>query len=941
MHKTSLSCRFLPKLVLSLACLFAVAVGLLPGSEAFAQIASDSDVNVSQLANYQNECSIAKNPTNKMQLFAACNNAGAGLFAARSNDLGVTWTYPDPADRTLADGDVGQGPTACCDPTLAWDSFGNLYFGYLRPPAIGGVVILLSTDGGATFSTLATFPGSVDQPTVVAADTSAPGAPVAVWAVWNQSGQMVATGAPVTGLGTVGAFGPAQTIPGTSGCSFGDVAIAPSGAVVQACQNPTGGQGPGTILVNTDADGLGPGNFGPAAAATTTNVGGFDFIPAQNTRSIDAEAGLAYDAFDGTPSLPGFPGPSPHFGRLYLVYTDEVVNESHDTDIMVRFSDDDGGTWSAPIRVNDDPAAPIRSQFLPRIASNTLSGNIAVCWHDARDSATNTTMREYCTLATPTGATPAFLADEPVGDAASTGTGSSPPAPGELDIQYGDYSGLAYFQGVIHPIWADNSNSTANNPDGTSRFDAYTDRVNGGAAANEGDPHITTVDGVHYDFQSAGEFVALRGDGLEIQTRQTPIATTFNPGANPYTGLATCVSLNSAVAARVGTHRVTYQPNLSGVPDPSGLQLRVDGALTAVGPGGVDLGDGGRITGTSAPGGIRIEFPNGTVLIVTPGWWASQSKWYLNANVYQTSATEGIMGTLARGSWLPALPDGTSLGVRPAALHDRYVTLYETFADAWRVSDTTSLFDYASGTSTADFTRDSWPQESPPCVLPRERPAEPVAVEVAERACRRIADPDRRANCVFDVTVTGETGFAETYVLTERVEETETGGGSDGGGMTTSGGGLGPTGRRLAWSFHVGSAHPVADFDDAVDSNVHFRLDASYPLTDRVRLLAMAGYSQFTAETATDLDHPRWINLSLDGQVLFPTATGLRWFLQAGPGVYWPESGPSEPGFNLGFGVQIPLGSGPFTIELGADYHRVQSDQDQEFVTVQLGMLFR
>jgi hypothetical protein len=51
--------------------------------------------------------------------------------------------------------------------------------------------------------------------------------------------------------------------------------------------------------------------------------------------------------------------------------------------------------------------------------------------------------------------------------------------------------------------------------------------------------------------------VALRGDGVEIQTRQTPIATTFNPGANPYTGLATCVSLNTAVAAKVGSHHVS------------------------------------------------------------------------------------------------------------------------------------------------------------------------------------------------------------------------------------------------------------------------------------------------------------------------------------------------------------------------------------------------
>ncbi len=42
-----------------------------------------------------------------------------------------------------------------------------------------------------------------------------------------------------------------------------------------------------------------------------------------------------------------------------------------------------------------------------------------------------------------------------------------------------------------------------------------------------GDPHIHTVDGKSYDFQAVGEFTLLRDseDGLEIQVRQTPVAT--------------------------------------------------------------------------------------------------------------------------------------------------------------------------------------------------------------------------------------------------------------------------------------------------------------------------------------------------------------------------------------------------------------------------------
>ena len=221
-----------------------------------------------------------------------------------------------------------------------------------------------------------------------------------------------------------------------------------------------------------------------------------------------------------------------------------------------------------------------------------------------------------------------------------------------------------------------------------TRLRDWLDPTNIGVLMINGDPHVTTLDGTRYDFQGAGEFVMLRApDGAEVQVRQAPVATSFDPGLSPHHGLATCVSLNTAVAARVGGRRVTYQPNLSGEPDPSGLQLRVDGALTTIGPNGLDLGGGGRITSTSAPGGLRIAFPDSYTLLVTPGWWASQGYWYLNLSLTRTArgrglgslpenaasaAAGGLGGALAPGSWLPALPDGRPW--RDAdALDDRYV----------------------------------------------------------------------------------------------------------------------------------------------------------------------------------------------------------------------------------------------------------------------------
>jgi Bacterial Ig-like domain (group 3) len=297
-----------------------------------------------------------------------------------------------------------------------------------------------------------------------------------------------------------------------------------------------------------------------------------------------------------------------------------------------------------------------------------------------------------------------------------------------------------------------------------------------GPTTIEGDPHLTTADGTHYDFQGAGEFVTLRDpDGMEVQTRQAPISTTFFPAPDAHDGLATCVSINTAVAAHVGDHRVTWEPNLSGVPDPSGLQLRIDGALTHLGPQGLALGAGGRVAPTDG-GALQVDFPDGKTLLVTPQWWASQSKWYLNVDISHLGlesdasgvSARGIAGSIVNGSWLPALPNGASIGPMPATLPERYDILYEKFADAWRVTDKDSLFDYAPGTSTNTYTMKDWPKQNPPCVVRDEKPVEPASEAEAEAACRPVRDDSRHSDCVFDVRVTGNPGFAQTYLNAQR-----------------------------------------------------------------------------------------------------------------------------------------------------------------------------
>src|SRR5436190_9076871 len=313
-------------------------------------------VNASATTGNQAESFVVVNPTNTNNLVALSNTTSNSIFRAFSMNGGATWTR----------GTIATG-VACCDAQAAFDTFGNLFVVYINN-SVNQVNVILSTDGGITFGAPVTAgTGSIDQPSIAVGNGS-------VWVDWNSSGSMVERGAPVTGLGTWGPFNAQQAIPTAAG-SFGGIAVGPGpngGKVIVTYQNPTGGQGPATIFANVDSDGLGAGGFGPRIIVSATNVGGFDFIPAQNGRSIDAEAGLVWDATGG-----------PFNNRIYLVYTDETVNENNDTDIEMRTSTDDGATWTAPVRVNDD--ATTNSQFLPYVALDPTTGTVAVGFHDCRN----------------------------------------------------------------------------------------------------------------------------------------------------------------------------------------------------------------------------------------------------------------------------------------------------------------------------------------------------------------------------------------------------------------------------------------------------------------------------------------------------------------------------------------------------------------------------
>ena len=423
-----------------------------------------SNFNVSAMPGNEAEDAIAVNPTDPSNVVAMSTlpDIDAGLAVGVSFNGGQTW-----ARRVIgADGDpLGE---ICCDEQLAWDRFGNLWMTYLENTNFH-VLVALSTNGGISFTKIEDLATNGDQPSIAVGPNS-------VWISYTSfpGTQIQAFGAPVTGLGEFGDFTAPESVPSPHGNGdYGDTAVGPAGQVMVSYQNATNGQGGTNIYTALDPDGLGPAGFSPGSLAANSrvahsHVGGFDDIPAQPDRSIDAEANLAWDRSGGS-----------NTGRVYLVWTQETRNESDNTDIMLEHSDDAGGTWSPAVQLNDDRTT--NSQYDPAIALDQASGDVAVSWYDTRndlgsggsgdtDGIPNDDFQIWATYSTNGGTS--WASNFRV----SQGTSNAKDANSFFDV--GDYTHAAFVSGSFWPAWSDNSNSTGDNPDGAlHQLDLYTAKV--------------------------------------------------------------------------------------------------------------------------------------------------------------------------------------------------------------------------------------------------------------------------------------------------------------------------------------------------------------------------------------------------------------------------------------------------------------------------------
>lgn len=130
---------------------------------------------------------------------------------------------------------------------------------------------------------------------------------------------------------------------------------------------------------------------------------------------------------------------SAYRGTIYVNWVDQ---RHGDPDVFIAKSTDRGDTWSAPIRVNDDPVGNGRDQFFTWATVDPLTGDLWVVFHDRRLYDTDST-DVFLARSTDGGET---FVNQRISDVAFY------PSP---MVFFGDYNGIAAYGGRVRPIWVE------------------------------------------------------------------------------------------------------------------------------------------------------------------------------------------------------------------------------------------------------------------------------------------------------------------------------------------------------------------------------------------------------------------------------------------------------------------------------------------------------
>jgi hypothetical protein len=424
-------------------------------------LTTGANVDVSNECGPQSETYITINPNTPATLAAGSNEIFRlpmrGYFSA---DGGATW---GGVDLPLPPAIGANGTRFGSDPTLAFDTRGNVFYGYIvvffsaRFGGINGteMAVARSSDGGRTYPnvTFFNFSGGEnhfnDKPMITADTSTASPFRDNVYIAWDAASGGSSGGGVLLARSTDhGATFSVTRIdaPTGPGRSIGAVPFTgPTGQVYAAWNDYAAN----TIAFNRSFDG--GLTWGQAKVIAAKSLP-FDIaIPPESFRGALVYPACAADNSAGA-----------HRGRLYCSWMD--LTPAGTTDIFLSHSDNQGATWSARQLVADQLPFLV-DRFNHWLSVDPVTGAVNVSFYDTRNDPTGFRFGTdiYLTQSSNGGATwvsPNTRVSTVTSNEHDCG-GVFPCTAINYGNQQGDYAGLASFGGVSHPIWTDSRNNQA------------------------------------------------------------------------------------------------------------------------------------------------------------------------------------------------------------------------------------------------------------------------------------------------------------------------------------------------------------------------------------------------------------------------------------------------------------------------------------------------
>lgn len=476
---------------------------------------------------------------------------GAGYSGySRSTDGGASFTDKGPIP-------LGGGGQSYGDPSMVWrKSDGAFYFTSLHTSGLG---LWKSTNDCDTFTWVGmVHSGANDDKELMAIDNN-PASPYygRMYVAWinftdariystysSNSGATWSSPVAISASG-VDVQGAWPTI-----APSGDVYVAwvrwnpyPSGPIdIEVVRSTNGGVSYGGVTNPLS------GGINPRASAPTASCG----RPALN-------GNIRY-----------LPSPqitvSPN-GHLHVVYTrdPDTLNSGDVIDSFYRRSTDNGATWGAEVKLNDDSTQ--LDQFFPTISAGP-TGRIVATWYDRRLDSNNLLFDYYMRISHDGGAT--WMASQRVSDV------SSPIYldPNLATCYHGDYDQQLQDAGFGYIQWSDDRNIQHGHQDPDVWFDKepfapdYTLDVTPGSVA------ICTPANAVYNV-AIGSVLGY-SDPVTLSASGNPAGTTAGFSTNPVTPPgASTLTIGNTGAAAAGSYNMTVTANSTTGVKTAGVTLDV------------------------------------------------------------------------------------------------------------------------------------------------------------------------------------------------------------------------------------------------------------------------------------------------------------------------------------------------------------------------------